>query len=413
MRFHRGRGRLGQCVALGPHLLGKLRTIRNPVFRRLQCQHHRAYRRHTLCDQRSALSTGDTFVRQQTLDVRLHWPGYFGDRRDFCHRKRTTDRVHRAQQRIGGGKTAATGRCQPLFNGSDVTSDFGLEYLEQHRIDRLRRHPCRPVDGIGSRRDVSRMCHRRRRVDICLHTRRVRQVVRCRGYHAGIGCHHRVAGRRLQPSLLTSGNAIGHRFDRLDIDGHCRRTGAQRLMHVRQCVARGIKQCHHCRRRLARAFQHAVQHILDTPGELTERQRAHQAATALERMEHPSNRAQYIQRFGIGTPCRQGLLEVLDFLLKLFEEHLANLVVDIIGCRFEARQRACARCCRNNLCYRHRWPIGNRLVGLLGNRGIGQRVIDRWRCIQRSRWRWRSNGLIVDIHRSREIGPLLGGGGFW
>src|SRR3546814_10052617 len=62
---------------------------------------------------------------------------------------------------------------------------------------------------------------------------------------------------------------------------------------------------HHRRAGLARAVEHAVEHVLYLPAELAQRARADQAAAALERVEHAPDRAQALEVVGAFAPDRQ------------------------------------------------------------------------------------------------------------
>src|SRR3546814_4177006 len=90
----------------------------------------------------------------------------------------------------------------------------------------------------------------------------------------------------------------------------------------------------------ARAGEHAVEHVLYLPAELAQRARADQAAAALERVEHAPDRAQALEVVGAFAPDRQHLVEVVDLLAELLEEHLADFVVDLVAGDFEAAPAA-------------------------------------------------------------------------
>src|SRR3546814_1763657 len=92
----------------------------------------------------------------------------------------------------------------------------------------------------------------------------------------------------------------------------------------------------HRRAGLARAVEHAVEHVLDLPAELAQRARADQAAAALERVEHAPDRAQALEVVGAFAPDRQHPVEVVDLLAELLEENLSDFVVDLVTGDFEA-----------------------------------------------------------------------------
>jgi hypothetical protein len=85
-----------------------------------------------------------------------------------------------------------------------------------------------------------------------------------------------------------------------------------------------------------RTVEHAVEHVLDLPGEFAQQACADQAARALQRVERTTDGHQRVAALGVGQPVTQAGAEIGDFLIGFFEEDLANLVVDPVHGDLEA-----------------------------------------------------------------------------
>ncbi|CAM5507604.1 hypothetical protein SSTU70S_01049 [Stutzerimonas stutzeri] len=80
--------------------------------------------------------------------------------------------------------------------------------------------------------------------------------------------------------------------------------------------------------RLDAAIQHAIEQVLDGPGQLANDQRAHHAPAAFERMEGASHFTERSLVIGLGQPRGQLLADRLQNLCRLFDEDLGQFVVD-------------------------------------------------------------------------------------
>ena len=117
----------------------------------------------------------------------------------------------------------------------------------------------------------------------------------------------------------------------------------------------------HRRARLDAAIQHAVEQVLDGPGQLADDQRTHHATATLEGMEGAANFDQRILVVQVGLPLRQVLGNGFQHLAGFFDEDFQQLFVHRL---FIGRRRQQAR--------RH---IGGRRVDGLhrGGHHIGHR----------------------------------------
>ncbi len=276
--------------------------------------------------------------------------------------------MDRAQQCIVGMRLTRTRTLQPGAHGLQMAPNFCPQDFQQHGIHLHRRRFWR-----GRRR---RLVHRRLR---------------------GCGPLHRLGRRRkrLQQDVLPGSQAIGDRLQRRDV-GRDGRTIAQRGVQGGQQPMRLGDERDHCRAGRPRAVQHAVEHVLHVPGELAEDLGADQPTAALEGVEDAPNRAQGFDILRRDAPGRQQGIEVGDLLLKLFQEDLADLVVDLVARGLEpGRYRSRGRADR----HRHGGRCWRLLTLRLCGRGIRlargrdalRRAVNRHirRHIRRCR-RWRS-----------------------
>ncbi len=84
----------------------------------------------------------------------------------------------------------------------------------------------------------------------------------------------------------------------------------------------------------ADALDDPIEEILHRPGELADVVRSDQAPAALERVKRPAHGDQRVDVAGIRVPTSEALLEDLDDLACLVDEHLDDVFVD-----FRLRQR--------------------------------------------------------------------------
>ncbi len=152
---------------------------------------------------------------------------------------------------------------------------------------------------------------------------------RCRTGHLHAAKARRARGSR-HPRILAGRHPIGNSHDRHEVHRLCR-LAAQRSQQHGQRLNRVFENIDHRRSLPDRTIKHAVQHALDLPREVPKRPRADQSAAALEGVERTADRLQGLQVIDRGTPQRQLAAQVVDLLDHLLDEHLANLVVDLVG----------------------------------------------------------------------------------
>ena len=135
--------------------------------------------------------------------------------------------------------------------------------------------------------------------------------------------------------FFARGHAIGDALHGLQIGGDTAAI-AQRGIELRQHVIGLADQRDHGRRGRAAAVEHAVEHALDLPAELTQRACTDQTATALQGVEHAADRAQAVQVVRRDAPGREQIAQVHQFLVELFDEDLADVLVDVLAIVLEA-----------------------------------------------------------------------------
>ena len=118
------------------------------------------------------------------------------------------------------------------------------------------------------------------------------------------------------------------RDDACDI--HIRRTAAFELFDQLRHGSNGpAQQSHHVWRAIERLVDHSVQQILDRPSELANQLRTDHSPAALERVERSTYVDERLLILGILIPQRKEPVELLDFVLGLFNEELDELGVDL------------------------------------------------------------------------------------
>ncbi|MNK72414.1 hypothetical protein D3C87_918880 [compost metagenome] len=126
-------------------------------------------------------------------------------------------------------------------------------------------------------------------------------------------------------------------------------------------------------------FEHTVEQVFHRPGQFTEDQRADHAPAAFQGVEGAAQFGQRITILRIGRPARQVFVENFEDLVGLFEEHLAQLIVDrfFIGRR---RHQAAGG--------DQRWRVErrNRAGQNSGQRLHGFRVIERLHVLHHQRF---------------------------
>jgi hypothetical protein len=132
-----------------------------------------------------------------------------------------------------------------------------------------------------------------------------------------------------EPDFLPAGQLVRHPHDVADI-GRWLAFTLQCRKHSRQGVDCVVEKVQHRRRRLDRLVEHTIQHVLDLPRVLADRERANQPATPLERVEGAPYRLQLLEVAEIVLPERVLAIEVVELILHLFDEHLADLVINLV-----------------------------------------------------------------------------------
>ena len=318
-------------------------------LRRQGSQHGDPRRRAVQLLQRIARSLADRVQHRRDIRLRCDVRGdqaagvFLGrtqqqaDRGHFGHRERAMHGVQRAQQALAIGGCAGVDGSEPVADGPQMSLYFGVEDFEQQRIDRGR-YGLDRVSGIGVHRAVPG-CRRRRASGIGRDVGRFRRCVLPRfGLQRCRLRRHRVVAR---------GDARGIGLHRLQVraqDG----LAAQHRLQLRQCVERLVDHLDHGRARRP-SLDHAVEQAFDRPAELAQRLGADQTTAALEGMEYAADRAHEIQIARLCAPRRQQRVEILDLARELLQEHLADLVVDLVADVLEAahaqprRRKGCRR----------------------------------------------------------------------
>ena len=250
------------------------------------------------------------------------------DDRHFGHGERAVHGVQRAQQRIAARRLAAAGRSHPGIHGLQVAIDLGVENLEQQGVE-LGGYRSQSLAGFGQVDRRRRFLHR------LLDGRFRRGFGRGRPERGDFGRHRLVASR----------NAVGRVLENGQIGGQCG-LAAQRRQQFGEGVEGAVDHRHDRRARGALAVAHLVEHVLDLPAELAQLARANQASAALEGVEHAAHRRQPVEAARLGPPQRQQPVEVVDLLGELFEEDLADLLVDLVAHAFEAADQRAGGCGR-------------------------------------------------------------------
>ena len=195
---------------------------------------------------------------------------------------------------------------------------LGLENLAQHAVDVGRRAGgFGLLGGIGQRRSGNLRVENAD--DLVFALDFGHRCNRCSGPRQGY-----VVG------LLACTDTIGDGLHGLQVDADAVAM-AQRRVQLRQRRMRVVDHRQHGGRCGAAAIQHAVEHAFDLPRELTQGACADQAATALEGMEDAADRAQPVHVVRLHAPCRQQRAEIGQLIVELFQEHLADVLVDVLG----------------------------------------------------------------------------------
>ena len=286
-------------------------------------------------------------VSKRALEVMLHRRGDFGDQRQLGHGEGA---VHRVDGAHHGFVQRLVGSLQPGFDGVEVTRHFRLEDFEQHRVDR--RHFDAIVRGLGNGNLKLCLClgcciglcgccvvlHRvdRSGLDLGLGSEfdanRQRHSNDFLGLRLGRG--HLRGGRRNVVRLFTCGKPVRHVLHGFQVGAHAA-LAAQRGVDFRKDAECGLHQCRDGRRGGDGVIEHAVEHALDAPGELSQGQRTDQTAAALERKENTPDRLELFEVGGSLNPERQEFAKILDFLFDLFHEDFADFFVDFLGSLLE------------------------------------------------------------------------------
>ena len=313
---------------------------------------------------------------------------------DVDHRDGPVQGMHGAQQLFADGQLG-TGTLQGGSDGLQILRDLAAQDLQQHRIHRWQH---RPGDDRG---------------------RRLRYgfADRCAGIGmAGFGhgcCRHRHAGWHapahyatygfggaaqmvLKPGGMACGELLGNVHD--GADRHLRLALAlERGEQRRQRVDGVANQRLHRRIGLDAVVEHAVEHVLDFPGELAQHACADQSPGAFQRMERAADVDERGVLRRIGEPDFFGSAQVVDFFLHLLQENLADVVVDALGVGIElgmGGQRVTQRHLFEDF-FLDLDPVGLGRVGVGGKR-------DRWRGGLRI-----GQAQAIEIMRQRDFSARL------
>ncbi len=311
--------------------------------------------------------------RQGALDVGLGPAGHGGDLGHFGHREGAVHGVHRAQQCIADRQRRLLRRTQPVLQRGLVDFHLGLENLAQHAVDVGRRADGLGLGGFARFRTCSLGLENA--ADLVFGVGIALRRHRCRS-----------ARQRYVVGFLACTDAIGDGLHGLQVDADALAV-AQRRVQLWQRRMGVVDHGQHRRRRGAAAIQHAVEHAFDLPGELAQGARADQAAAALEGVEDAADRTQPVHVVRLHAPRRQQRAEVGQLIVELFQEHLADVLVDVLGIVVKAgvearicvgvgriRNRRFRGCSRG---HRLRIEIGSRRTQLGEELGIGFAEIDR------------------------------------
>ncbi|HRO60845.1 MAG TPA: hypothetical protein PK177_17045, partial [Burkholderiaceae bacterium] len=260
-------------------------------------------------DRGNALRRRGCTRREQAACIVFRRSQHAVDDRHFGHRERAVHRMQRAQQRVGALRVTGVRLRQPAVDRLQVPGHFGVEDLQQQRVDLRRHHGQRLAHfdefDSGGILCGPRLCRKRRRRDLRRH---------------GVVAGSDPVGRVLQDGKIGGDPAFA----------------AQRRYQFGKRVERTIDHRDDRRTGGSLAVAHLVEHVLDLPAELAQRARTHQPAAALERMEHATDRRQSLEVVRFGAPGRQQPVEVVDLLRELLQEDLADLLVDFLANGFEA-----------------------------------------------------------------------------
>ena len=239
---------VGQAVAQRHQLCGQRGEYGNPRRRRLQGRHAAADRLRGVGQRGHAFRRGRLARGQQPLDVLFRRRGDVGDLGHVGHGQGAVHRVDGAQQLFADRRGLHLRLLQPGVDGVQVVVDFGFQDLAQYRVHRRRR-------TFGFRLEHGRhvLCDRSDvgGLDELLVLRQ----------HRGFGA---VVG------VFAGGKTIGHALQAGQVCGHAA-LAAQCGVELRQRIAGLFQQRFDGVAGLARAVQHAVEHVLHLPAELAER----------------------------------------------------------------------------------------------------------------------------------------------
>ena len=207
----------------------------------------------------------------------------------------------RPPKRGSRGSHAGTG--QPRCAGCRATRHRQAAAAARHTT--ARRQPVQPVQPAAGRSWRNRRPARRRW---------------CRAAHdVSPSCEPdgRNSSRRLRRRALSPmAQAIGRFHDR---GNRCARRGftLERRLQLRQRIDGMANQCLHTVVRGDRVIEHAIEHVLDLPGELSQEACTDQAAGALQRMERATDRHQRVDALRVepATPPRAAT-KVVDLFFR-------------------------------------------------------------------------------------------------
>ena len=314
--------RLGQPVAEQHGARRKFREARQRWVRTLKGNDDFAYRSSGVHHHGHAVLADGPLGGQRTLHETFHRRGHVGEGGDFRHREGTIHGVDGAHQLVCDQlRAAGAAGINPGVHGFEMTGNLGLEDFKQHRVDR---------EAVACGRFCELGLLGEQHLGFGIDDGGVDHP-RC--FSHNLGDRHREL-RGLVEHFFARRHAVGQLLDPVEVGVH--RLALQRGTQQRQGVECVLDQRNHRGTGGASAVQHSVQRALDLPAELAQRLGAHQATTALERVEHAADGPQLLHVVRMLAPRGQQVFQAADLFLEFLQEHFANLVVDFVAGAVEA-----------------------------------------------------------------------------
>ena len=319
--------RLGVCIAHVAELCGQRVRIWQLRLDSVELRHHVVDHVHRLAQQPDAFAREREVRGSQALAQPFQRRQQLCQQRNVDHGDRAVQRVRRAKQLFAHGQLAIAA-LDRTTNRLKILSHFAAQDFQQYRVHR-RHH--RHGDSVirrkgfvsGSVRHEPCQCGSRHRIGGNLgagdtsthgathrfgtHRRTVFQARRLARSQLFRGTHDRAEGRTRLTFALERIEQLGQRLDGVP--------------HQRLNI--GI--------RLDAAVEHAIEHVLDFPGELAQYAGTDQSSGALQGMERTADADQRGCLRRIGKPVLLGRAQIVDLFLHFLQEDLANVVINAFG----------------------------------------------------------------------------------